>query len=282
MKNHLLALKREWRWLPGKRESGVLVAVVVLIVISQAVVGKVAITDQEAFSRAIDWSVADELVVLAPELALLAVIFVGFRLMNPGVMVVALTVAFTPAVFAEEELKDPRTRDDDISGTIVEASVSRLPSGVYEYIYRIAAPETNKGSVRGIKIALACDIDFGEIAWPEPPDPVFQGDHSTVPHVPVQMYIDPEQTSAMSITARGEAYWGLAMDPGEAGERYRMLSPAPPALRRFVLEPSWRTTGYDYGSLSDDELDTVPWIGDFRVTGMIEAPACKLPPEPDR
>ena len=181
-----------------------------------------------------------------------------------------------------QELLDPFTRDEDISGTEVTVEVNEIAGGFYEYVYRVAAPISNKGKVQHFSIDLSCELDFGEVTFPVPPDPLFRAKDisSEVPYVPVQMYHDPVHTGWMIIGARGQVLWLISLKPGEAGDQYRLVSPAPPGLRPYRLVPSWASDAYDYDDLSQEEVDTVPWIHTFTVTGMIEAPACALPTDP--
>lgn len=179
------------------------------------------------------------------------------------------------------ELKDPRTRDESLAATTVTVETQRLPSGNYEYIYSVANPATNAGTIDRFMIDLACDIDFGEVTFAEPPEPLFQGDFSLRPHVPVQLYFAPTYTAGMTIDAEAQASWALNMEPGGSDSGYRILSPAPPGLRRFTLTPSWPTHEYDYSTLTDEEIETIPWEDTFTVSGMIEGPACALAPDPE-
>jgi hypothetical protein len=117
--------------------------------------------------------------------------------------------------------------------------------------------------------------------FPEPPDPLFQGSFTQAGHVPVQMYIDPVHTTSMFVSANGEAYWGIGLAPGETGERYRILSNGAPVLRSFRMMPIWPTDEYAYDSLSEEEIDEVPWIHTFTVTGMIEGPSCSADTSPE-
>lgn len=192
--------------------------------------------------------------------------------------VAALSLAVLPLQAAD--LQDPRTRDESLAATTVSVETRRLESGIYEYVYTVSSPVENKGTIDLFMVDISCDIDFGEVVFPEAPEPLFQGDYSLQPHVPVQLYFAPVYSAGMEITADAEAAWALTMEPGGSDTGYRILSPAPPGLRTFTLKPSWATNEYDYSSLTDEEIETVPWVDTFTVTGLVEGPACATAPDP--
>lgn len=61
---------------------------------------------------------------------------------------------------AEEQSKDPLTRDEDISATKVSVKVSTNQQGLYKYLYTVNSPSTNKGTIMFLVIDLGCRYKF--------------------------------------------------------------------------------------------------------------------------
>jgi len=175
-----------------------------------------------------------------------------------------------------ETLKDPRTRDENISNTIITVTVNKRADGMYEYIYDIESPVTNKGLITSLGIDIACDLDFGEVIFSEHADPLFLRNVSEDGnHVPVQSYGVYAITTHSSISVDNRVSWGMYFKPGQIGKGIKLISPAPPGLRAYRLRPAMSPDGWDYASYDEDD-PAVPWIEDFTVTGSITAPACAI------
>jgi hypothetical protein len=205
--------------------------------------------------------------------------------MEKLIITVMLAFSFlsTNTIIAET-LKDPITRDENISNTILSVLVNKRPDGMYEYIYDMESSIDNKGVINSFSIDLSCDLDFGNIIFSEPIDNYFSGSYSgNGNYVPIQSFGVYAMTTYSSITVDNLISWGMSFDPGQKGEGVKIISPAPPGLRTYVLRPYMESDGWDYGSYNEDD-PTVPWIDDFTVTGSITAPACSLdtPSEDER
>ena len=186
-----------------------------------------------------------------------------------------LSVTILSSVYAEE-LKDPRTRNETISNTILTATVNKRPDGMFEYIYDIESPITNKGIIRGFAIDLSCELDFGNVIFSDPIDPYSRKSLSVDgEHVPVQSYGVSGVTTTSRISVRNRISWGMYFKPGQIGKGIKLISPAPPDMRTYIITPSMQTDGYDYSGYDEDD-PTLPWIENFTVTGSIKAPACSL------
>lgn len=195
-------------------------------------------------------------------------------------------------------LRDPRLRDEDISATEVQVKVNRLPDGLYEYSYDIHSPAVNKGKTLNFGIDIGCNLDFETVDFPEPPDASFRGDFSKDGlHVPVRHYraVDTNGVTVAgppSISGNNFAGWSLGLLPGESALGLRLVSPAPPSPRSYVLGVAMHTddiepdgSGWDYETYAD--TPGVPWTDDFKVIGFTTGPACAFappdePPEPAR
>lgn len=55
------------------------------------------------------------------------------------------------------ELKDPYTRDDDLSYSIVNVDTQVRSDGQYLYSYEVHSPEINTGYILSFAIDLSCD-----------------------------------------------------------------------------------------------------------------------------
>lgn len=189
-------------------------------------------------------------------------------------------------------LRDPRLRDEDISGTTVTASVRRLPGGLYEYRYDLSLPASSPGEVLSFDIDVSCTLNFSAVTYPEPPYQYEREDNASGRHVPLQAYasLGPAgevRSGGPAITAVAQVGWPLGLDPGESVVGLRILTPAPPGPREYLLTPSMFSTdieadgsGWDYRNVAEDD-PTIPWVPDFEVRGLTTGPICALPPPPE-
>lgn len=168
------------------------------------------------------------------------------------------------------QLKDPQFRNEDISGTAIQATVNSLNNGFYEYIYNVQFPKENMGSVLTVELDITCNLDFGEVYFPEPPDEGVRYLSPDGAHTPVQLN-DHERTTP-AVTVRNFAKWGVHGDPGSPAITLRLISPALPTSRHYEIWPYMSTTGWDYPELEDHP--EIPWVDDFKITGYITGPAC--------
>lgn len=177
----------------------------------------------------------------------------------------------------EAALKDPRTRDEDISNTIVNVKVTN-EGELYRYDYTIRSSGTNLGMVSELMIDLRCDLDFGEVSIPVPDQRLgYLGNISRDgKHVPVELFADYGTSSAYGVTIFNSAMWGVYVPPGAELGLVSILSPAPPGLVTYTLEPAMANDPtWDYASYEEGD-PTVPWIEDFTVLGKVTGPACNL------
>jgi hypothetical protein len=198
------------------------------------------------------------------------------------VLFLVVSVAPVQAQLVQAQLLDPRTRDEDISGTRVTVDVSTTSEGLYLYTYGIVAPTTNKGSVARLLIDVRCTTPADRTGLPDQPDvPGFllsASDDNR--HSPVNLSADSGVTSVYSITANNWILWGSYNRPGESAVGMKVLSTMPPKPRLYELGPSW-DTGYpwNYEGIEEDTPD-IPWIPDFTVYGTTQGPSCPGDPPP--
>jgi hypothetical protein len=179
----------------------------------------------------------------------------------------------------EAALKDPRTRDEDISNTIVDVTVTN-EGELYRYDYTIKSSETNLGTISGLMIDLKCELDFGEVSIPVPDKRLgYIGNISRDgKHVPAELFAEYGTSNVYGITIFNAVSWGVYVQPGMELGLVSILSPAPPGLITYKLKPAMANDPtWDYSSY--EECDpTVPWIEDFTVLGKVIGPACSLEP----
>lgn len=188
-------------------------------------------------------------------------------------MLIALILSATSAEGAEK--KDPRLRDEDISGTKVSVEFQQRPDGLYSYRYTLEAPSSNLGMVTNFKLDLLCSHDFGSISLPSAPpeNGAYYGNFATQSTTPVSIIGTPDvRASSYGITAEGEALAGMGSLPGTVVNDLEIVSPAEPGMRRYTLIPAMdNSPEWDYPEAPDP---SIPWIPDFTVTGMIAGPGC--------
>ncbi|MDH5219049.1 MAG: hypothetical protein OEX19_15205 [Gammaproteobacteria bacterium] len=172
-----------------------------------------------------------------------------------------------------EDLKDPRTRDEDLSKTVITVQTNILSNGYYEYLYDIQTVD-NLGLLSAFSIDVSCAYDFGSTSYMEEPDRYFTGNYSKDGlHIPLQAYSVSGFTARLTISEYNQLGWMVYMKPGKIAKGFRIVSPAQPGLRKYELTPVMDPDGWDYNSYDEND-PTVPWIDDFTVTGMITGPAC--------
>ena len=187
------------------------------------------------------------------------------------ITVIIACVTFTN--LSADMLKDPRTRNEDISDTTVNVTVNHLSNGFYEYLYQVDSSVNNKGRILSFKLDISCNTSMEPVSFPESLDEDFTDASTGNHHVPVQVYSTWGQAVLPGITVDNRASWAIARNPGTQSNNIRLLSSAAPGERQYTLTPSMDTEGWDYGTYQLDD-PTVPWIPDFTVTGTTTGPAC--------
>lgn len=190
-----------------------------------------------------------------------------------------LPISSVPA----ETLKDPRTRDDDISATDVSVEVKRVHGDFFEYVYTLTAPALNKGTISSFAVDLTCPHPAPQVIFPEPPT-TYPWDYVSKDgyHAPFQPYPSPTGAAWMLMSLENQLSFLMTTEPGEQHTGYRVLSPFPPMYRLYTLEIGWRTGEYDYENLSKEELSALPIRDDFYVYGVIEGPGCSSDATPSQ
>ena len=192
---------------------------------------------------------------------------------------------------ATAELKDPYTRDDDLSYSIVNVETQVRSDGQYLYSYEVHSPELNTGYILSFAIDLSCDAPLASPGFnPEQeefdPSAGFPDSYSTDGnHVPVLVEADWGQAAGKDIRADNHVDWAVTLEPGQSSTGLRLISPYPPGARTYVLAASetykWEEYDYDSVAWGADATDALPWSDDWTVTGMTTGPACPGEEYPD-
>lgn len=182
---------------------------------------------------------------------------------------VFLSLAICAGSSSAEELKDPRTRDENISGTVVSVDVAQQGDGLYRYVYSLQSPASNLGKVAGFSVDISCPgapaTDLGL--------PMADSSSDDGNHLAVTMEAEYGNAYFPRVDAINSASWGTQLRPGNSITGLRIYSAEPPADRTYEIIPAMRTAGWAY--TEDTEGDpTIPWIEDFTVTGTTQGPKC--------
>lgn len=179
-----------------------------------------------------------------------------------------------------EELKDPWTRDEDISNTIVNVEITHDADDMYVYNYSIKSAKTNRGEILSFRLNLVCGHDFSGVS--EPVQEVKQGfiDIDKIPYAknlfnkkrtPASISAAYGSAGSWSFSIDNYASWLVALNPGDNSTGLVLKSPLKPGLRNYYLRPDMEVIGWDY---PEEEKPGMPWVDDFTVTGMIAGPSC--------
>lgn len=173
-----------------------------------------------------------------------------------------------------ETPRDPYTRDEDISASKLTVEVEQRADGLYEYVYAIDAPESNKGIISSLYIDLTCDKPFEAVELPVPVGREgYTGNYAVSGKVtPTAVLADYGSAAMYGIARDGFANFLMYQKPGQQRSGMRLISPAEPGLRSYVLTPVMDNgPEWDY---PEEPIPEIPWVEDFTVAGRIAAPGC--------
>ena len=199
----------------------------------------------------------------------------------PNSLAMLLILYVMQIYIVEAALKDPRTRDENISASTVSVEYFTRPDGLIEYVYSINSPLENKGIINTLLLDLSCTVNFDPISLPYADGkPGYEGGVtlSTPAHTPTAIHADYGSAALYGISENNEALWGLYLLPGKAITGLRLITTAKPGMRNYSLSPSMdNDEPWDY---PEDTDPTIPWIPDFTITGLIAGPGCPGVTEP--
>ena len=190
-----------------------------------------------------------------------------------------LLLFFTITSVFATELKDPKLRDEDISGTLVSVEYFSRTDGLFEYIYTISNPDTNKGTIANLGLDLSCDFLFDPVSLPDLSDrPGYTNIAQPKEGTYTPVAIEGASSFLYGISSDYTASWGLSISPGQQDTGLRLISSAEPGMRVYKVEPRMdNDETWDYPEAADP---SIPWIPDFTITGMIAGPGCPGVTEP--
>ena len=171
-----------------------------------------------------------------------------------------------------DTLKDPRTRDEDLSQTVVTGWYIERPDGLYEYHYHVESPVENKGRILSFQLDISCDNpDRKGVGLIMIPGLSHDGKYVSVGA------IDDDYNPRIGprVSADNRAHWLANIGPGES-KKYSLVSPEKPAYRTYILHPAVQTDGWDYSGRHAE----FPWIEDWIATGTTIGPRCSTDDSP--
>ena len=196
-------------------------------------------------------------------------------------IIVLLISYFIVQAASAVELKDATLRDEDISASTISVEYFTRPDGLMEYVYTIKSPSTNKGDIEELLINLYCDVNFEPAVLPYATSKegyigaVLLGKPA---YTPTAIRADYGSSGIYGITENNEALWGVGILPGKTTTGLRLISPAKPGMRTYIITPwvDYTEGGWDL----PEDISLVPKDFDFAITGMIAGPGCPGVTEP--
>ena len=195
---------------------------------------------------------------------------------NSSKVIIFCVLVLTYNHVSAAKLLDPMLRDENISNSKITVDVTKN-NGLYKYLYTIKSPSNNLGIISRLLIDISCDLDFGEV---DIPVTIERRGHSVTRskdgnYVPAEVFAAYGTSNLYGITRSNKILWGLFLRPGNNVTNIWVLSPAPPGQRSYKLVPYLDNNPekWDYDSYKGD-IEALPWIDDFTITGTIAAPAC--------
>lgn len=191
---------------------------------------------------------------------------------NISVMIILL-VSYSNSVYPQK-LKDPMTRNENISHAVVTSKVTTGKFGYYYYEYTVKNPPNNLGKIESMEVDISCDIQLPRLYILRTINDQSDGSN----HIPV--YAESDTGFEPRITGDNMVYFSIHRAPGTAKKGIRIISAQPPIQRKYILQPNMNSTGWDYSAwvedIEPDENGDLPFPSakDFTVEGTIDAPEC--------
>ena len=175
-------------------------------------------------------------------------------------------------------LKDPTTRNEDISNTVVEVGISQMGDGNFLYNYTVTNPETNLGTVMSFAIDVSCDHPSS--------DPLGYNVMKSISDDGKHLLLGdshpdyPDSYKAL-ISVSNKVGWPLFIAPTQSKSGNILISAETPVERTFRLKPLWDNYGWDYREYNEDDPNqNWPDSTDFVVTGTVLGPRCTTDESP--
>lgn len=185
---------------------------------------------------------------------------------------------FSVSLSSAADLRNPITRDEDISGLQVATKIERVDSENYRYRYTFTLPATAKGTAQNIYIQMNCPnmdeedaraIDDG--GFTRVADYSKDGRHVSV-------------LAAVTGTSQFDAEFSqfnmlrimLALEPGKTRQLDLLSTAKPGYLPMAVTVSPIHEEEYDYSMFDDHESISprAPWYPDWVISGLLQGPAC--------
>jgi len=174
--------------------------------------------------------------------------------------------------------KDPRTRDEDISGITVSVKIERPGNGIYRYVYTLKSPQNTIGIARRFALDVFCENlpETGpqrNVGRPGVPFNLTRDGR----HLPVTVQVLDDSIFSAGIDSANAASARVTATPSST-KIVAITAGAKPGYRKFLLTPDYAEHEHEYNYAGIDETDqddlSVPSSWDFEVHGVIPGPAC--------
>ncbi|MFN4292494.1 MAG: hypothetical protein ACK4E7_16690, partial [Permianibacter sp.] len=159
--------------------------------------------------------------------------------------------------------KDPRTRDEDVSGMSITSKVERVGDEQFRYTYTIKGGETARGTITDIKFDVFCPgmPDIGQQVIGEVGDNVDMDRSRDGRHVPLTSKLvgSPKRDSVFQ---SDNLFRTLIMLFPNSTRTIELLSPNAPGYVHFQTSlSSEHEADYDYTELWEKQGDVpdIPW-----------------------
>lgn len=197
---------------------------------------------------------------------------------HPKASIIIFTLLLMPiGLHAEQTLRDPAERDEDISSVKLVTTVAKEGKR-YLYRYEISTPVHSIGYPDSFNLDIACP----EIPNMAPtksiggPGQKFRLSRDGS-HVDVDVRVPGDAKFDAGVTAFNEVTFNVPVPRGKT-KSFEVLSPSPPGYRLYYIEAETvrNLRFYDYSTVDESERDDplIPSDSDWEVWGVTLGPAC--------
>lgn len=177
-------------------------------------------------------------------------------------------------------LRDPRLRDEDISGLGLATKIDKLPNGNYKYTYTITSPASASGDVLDFYLDINCP-NMPDIGEQHIDDAGYTREYNRSAdgrHVPLQSSIVGLSQKIASITRDNLFVMLVNIPPGQSRSVSLLSRNRPGNLRFKTTVSAAQESAYDYldetGERWKYSMESMPWYPDWEVHGIVKGPTC--------
>ena len=183
--------------------------------------------------------------------------------------------------YSAEPLKDPKLRDEDISGLSITTKIEKQADSKYKYTYTISNPAYSLDDILSFYLDIECP-NMPNVGEQHTDDAGYTRESNSSAdgrHVPLQSSIDGLSQKMASITRDNIFMTIVSIQPGQT-RNIVIVSPNKPGYLHFkTTVTSADESAYDYLDESGENwkypMDDMPWYEDWQVHGIVKGPACQ-------